>query len=387
MQRTQTQTRGRVTVSVAVPSAEEAAAVFGVPLYHREIQPVWVKIENHDDVHYAFLAAEMDPDYFSPQEVAWMFRSGFSSQGQRDMQRYLDRHAMRLDIASGATVAGFVHTHEDFGVKYVSVVLFHPDRTKAFDFVVEVPGIQADYAQVQFDKAVPPRTRRHVDRDELRRALEAYPCCALGPDGKTPGDPLNLVIIGPGDGKLFHPLVRRGWDPTEITTGNAVLSTILSSVFGVKYRTSPVSALFFDGRQQDIALQKARGSVDERNHLRLWLTPLVYEGQDVWIGQISRDIGVRLSSKTITTHKIDADVDETRAYLVQDLLLSGSLVAVGYVGGVGAAPPEEPRYNYTLDPYFTDGLRVVLLVSEDYVSPDDLVLLPWEWPDGRVDTE
>jgi LssY C-terminus len=154
----------------------------------------------------------------------------------------------------------------------------------------------------------------------------------------------------------------------------------LSSVFGVKYRTSPVSALYLEGRKQDIALQKARGSVDERNQLRLWLTPLTFEGKEVWVGQISRDIGVRLSSKTITTHKIDPDVDEGRDYLVQDLLLSGNLAGIGYVQGVGAATPADPRYNYTLDPYFTDGLRVTLFVSEDYLSPDDLELVPWEWP-------
>ena len=54
-----------------------------------------MRIENSDDVDYVFLPADMDPDYFSPQEVAWMFRSGFSSQAERDMQVYLDEQAMR----------------------------------------------------------------------------------------------------------------------------------------------------------------------------------------------------------------------------------------------------------------------------------------------------
>jgi len=377
MERTQTQGQGEVTVTVAVPSAEEAAAIFGIPLERREIQPVWVRVENRDDAEYVFLPADMDPDYFSPQEVAWMFRSGLSAHGERDMQVYLDETAMRLHVPPRGTVEGFVHTNQDDGVKYVSVVLYHPGRTKTFDFVVEVPGIEADYTQADFNKAVPPESRREVDLEGLRRAIEAYPCCVLGPDGTTAGDPLNIVIVGPGDGNLFHPLVRRGWDPTETVTGSTVMSTIWSSLFGLKYRTSPVSALYLDGRQQDIALQKARGSVDERNHLRLWLTPLTHEGKEVWIGQISRDIGVRLSSKTITTHKIDPDVDETRDYLLQDMLLSGSLAGVGYVAGVGAATPEDPRYNYTLDPYFADGRRLVLFLDADYVSPDRLEFL-WD---------
>ncbi len=377
MQRTQTQTIGGVTVTVAVPSAEEATAVFGIPLQSRRIQPVWVRVENKDDAPYVFLAADMDPDYFSPQEVAWMFHSGFSSPAEHDMQVYLDKQALPLYIPPEEAREGFVHTNQDYGVKHVSAVLFHPGRTKIFEFVVEVPGIRADYKQVDFDKAVPEKSRREVDLDGLRQAIENYPCCVLGADGSTPGDPLNIVVVGPGNGHTFHPLVRRGWDPAETVTGSTVMSTILSSLFGLEYRTSPVSALYLDGRQQDIALQKARGSVDERNHLRLWLTPLVFEGKDVWIGQISRDIGVRLSSKTITTHKIDPDVDETRDYLLQDMLLSASLTGMGYVKGVGAATPENPRYNYTLDPYFTDGQRLVLFLSAERTSPEDLELV-WD---------
>jgi hypothetical protein len=163
MERTQTQTRGDVTVTVAVPSAEEAAAVFGVPLTRRSIQPVWVRIENSDDAEYLFLPADMDPDYFSPQEVAWMFRSGFSSQAERDMQVYLDEQAIHLSIPPGKVREGFVLTNQDYGVKHVSVVLYHPGHTKIFEFVVEVPGIQADYKQVDFDKAVPRQSRYEVD--------------------------------------------------------------------------------------------------------------------------------------------------------------------------------------------------------------------------------
>lgn len=97
----------------------------------------------------------------------------------------------------------------------------------------------------------------------------------------------------------------------------------------------------------------------------------------VWAGQISRDIGVRLSSKTLTTHKIDPDVDEARSYLIQDLIYSDSLVNVGFVGGVVKATPKAPRYNFTNDPYFTDGKRVVLILSKDPVSPDHIEFFDW----------
>ena len=35
-----------------------------------------------------------------------------------------------------------------------------------------------------------------VDTLTLGTLLNALPCCVLGPDGATPGDPLNLVVVG-----------------------------------------------------------------------------------------------------------------------------------------------------------------------------------------------
>jgi hypothetical protein len=64
------------------------------------------------------------------------------------------------------------------------------------------------------------------------------------------------------------------------------------------------------------------------------------------------------------------------------VLLSGSVTGIGDVSGVGAATPKEPRYNYTLDPYFTDGLRAVLFLGKDTASPDDVEFVPWKRPDA-----
>jgi hypothetical protein len=81
---------------------------------------------------------------------------------------------------------------------------------------------------------------------------------------------------------------------------------------GERYPYAPVSDLYMFGRAQDLALQKARDNVHQRNHLRLWLSPLRLDGKQVWVGQISRDIGSRVTihTPTFTTHKIDPDVDE-----------------------------------------------------------------------------
>jgi hypothetical protein len=141
-----------------------------------------------------------------------------------------------------------------------------------------------------------------------------------------------------------------------------------------------VSSLYVFGRGQDVAFQSARENIHERNHLRLWMSPMRYRGKRVFLGQISRDIGVRFTRKTITTHKIDPDVDETREFLLENLAYSQALAKFAYVGGVGAAPIDAPRHNLTGDPYFTDGYRVVLWVSSEPVDIADIEVVQWSEP-------
>ncbi|MCH5375806.1 MAG: LssY C-terminal domain-containing protein, partial [Planctomycetes bacterium] len=197
--------------------------------------------------------------------------------------------------------------------------------------------------------------------------------------GDNTGDPLNLVIIGrPLD--VYTAFIRAGWDETETVTRASAWKTVKSFVSGGEYRYSPVSSLYVFGRAQDVAFQKARETIHERNHLRLWMSPVTYRGFPVWIGQISRDIGVRFTTKTITTHKIDPNVDDTREYLLENLAYAQSLRSFGYVEGVGEVPPDQPRGNLTGDPWFTDGYRLVLWVTDRPTALSELTFLPWRMP-------
>ena len=96
-----------------------------------------------------------------------------------------------------------------------------------------------------------------------------------------------------------------------------------------------------------------------------------FEGLPVWVGQVSRDIGVRFTWKTwnLTTHRIDPDVDEARDYVVEDLLEAQHVEAAGYVDGVGECTSESPRRNLTGDVYYTDGKRAAILLSPDRKPP------------------
>jgi hypothetical protein len=376
--RAETQAEGRVRVSAVVLSPLESEQTFSMPLARKRVQPVWLEIDNQEGQQLYLMVLGVDPDYFAPSEVAWQFRSHGSEGLAAKADRLLDMH-IPVVIPPKSTVSGYVYTNLDPGAKAFAVELFGKSYFRSFEFAQIVPGFEADFMRVDFQRIYSEGEVREITLDGLRAYLEELPCCVTGGDRKSPGDPLNLAIVG-DPRQAISALVARGWDLTETTRGDTAWRTIKSSLFGSKYRTSPISPLYLFDRPQDIALQKARGNVDERNHLRLWLAPVTVEGKNVWVGQISRDIGVKLSRKTFVTHKIDPIVDEARFYITLDLMGSQSLRSVGYVEGVGYSGREAPRYNYTEDPYYTDGLRVVLVLGDARYALDELEYLPWEKP-------
>lgn len=119
--------------------------------------------------------------------------------------------------------------------------------------------------------------------------------------------------------------------------------------------------------------------------MRFWLSPIRFRGKKVFVGQISRDIGVKLTLKspTITTHVIDPDVDEARRYFVEDLAYSQALARIGYVKGVGVTSKETPRMNLVGDPFYTDGFRAVLFFESRPYSLSNIEQLEWEIPSGH----
>ncbi len=371
---------GKIQVKVAVLTDREVARVFGLDLRSRWIQAVWLEVRNDDRVPYWLLFPSLDPDYFSPDEVAYSFHGRLSRRGYRSLAEYLRSHAYRNPVYPGQIRSGFVFVNLDEGLKEIDVQLLSGHEKKVFTFFIEVPGLHTrSFKDVQ--RSLSPEGIQEIEEDELRYALTYLPCCTTDADGEGEGDPLNLIFIGnPED--LVPAFIRRGWRPAEDTYWDSIVKTVGSFLFGHRYRYSPVSPLYVFGRKQDIALQKARDTINRRNHLRLWLTPLRYRNKAIWIGQISRDIGVRftLKSKTGVTHKIDPDVDETRNAIVQDMLFSQGLVKLGFVKGVGASTPQAPSYNLTGDPYFTDGLRAVLLMDRKPVLMKDIRFFDWDVP-------
>lgn len=404
----------KAQVTVAVLDAVESAKLFGVPLARRGIQPVHLRVVNRSDALLRLQLVRVDPNYYTPLEaaaanhfsigkrlsafglIAWIFlpllalipfKLITAFRANRRMDDFFRSQAFHLrPIPPRGTSEGFVFTSYDAGTKVVHIVLHstgdlldsatgHAQRGKVtesgteFTFSLPVPGISADYLRRNFASLLGDVPRTECDVPTLVKQLCKMPATTTNAKGTRSGDPVNLVVVGEFE-MLLGTFAAR-WDESETITIATCWKTVRAFLLGSQYRYSPVSPLYLFGRSQDVALQRSRRSINERLHLRLWLTPLLFQGNSVWVGQVSRDIGVRFTTKTwnLTTHRVDPDVDEARDYVIEDLFQAGHVQAAGYVDGVGPCDSAAPRRNLTGDPYFTDGKRAVILLSSTRTTP------------------
>ena len=406
LDRAQTQTDGGATVTVAVLSSRESKKVFGVSLAQKGMQAIWLKIKNAEDVPYIFIERSMDPHYYTAEEAAHVnhFRTAFrvieygiasffffpalalapvhlasALYANRKMNIVFRTKGLPSHVVMpGREVAGFVFTNLDEGMREVHVELRSIRGNKEFTFFVTVPGLRSDHQHVDFETMYSPERIVVFDEAGLVRALEQLPCCATNKKGTVEGDPLNLVLVGDYE-QVLTIFAAAKWEESERIWAGSVWKSLRAYMFGRQYKDSPVSYLYVKGLHQDISLQKTRERISERLHLRLWYTHVRFMEKPVWIGQVSRDVGVRLTLKnwTLVTHKIDPNVDDARDYVLADLTEIERVGRYGYVRGVGEVDRSSPRKNVTGDRYYTDGLRLVVQLSE---SRAPLGSFQWDFP-------
>lgn len=365
-------TQNGVRVLATVLGEEETRSVFGLSLYKKGIQPVWLEIENNTGHRMWFAPVSVDRDYFSPLEAAYLYHAGHTKAATQNIDRFFYRHAMRKPINPGAVGSGFVFTNLEMGTKAFNVEVVGEDQqVRTFTFLIPVAGFQVDYKEVDFETLYADHEKVVVDSARAFKGLiEALPCCTTGEDGTRNADPINVVIVGKG-ADILYALLRSGWDETA-----AAASYDLLAQLPWEFRYQPVLSLFLFNRAQDAAFRKSRSTLNERNQLRLWLSPYSFNGKPVWVGQISRII----RRTAVEQFRIAPDVDEARDYLLQDLWYAQSLLQYGYIRLSEVATLSDPRHSLNDEVYFTDGMCLVVWVPNKPVSLEDVRFEPWERP-------
>lgn len=178
----------------------------------------------------------------------------------------------------------------------------------------------------------------------------------------NPGDNTNFVVIGE-EKNVLAAFEAAGWVQVDRAKEDAIVHGLLAVLTRSAYVELPMSELMLFGRVQDYGLAHAEpiAVVAQRHHLRLWKAPFTAEGQELWVGAATHDIGFdRDQRNNGVTHQIDPDVDLEREYVAQSLDETGLVASLSYL--VPAQPSKEAR-TATGATFKSDGRLLIIQLS------------------------
>jgi hypothetical protein len=181
------------------------------------------------------------------------------------------------------------------------------------------------------------------------------------------GDNTNFVIAGP-EKSVIAAFEAAGWVKVDKTKKEAVLQGLLESLSKQSYLELPMSELTLFGRSQDYGLAHAEPVTvaEKRHHLRLWRAPFPVDGQDLWVGAATHDIGFdRDNRNNGITHKIDPNIDDERDFVSRSLDETGRVAKLSFL--TPSQPSQEAR-TATGATFRSDG-RVLVIQLWPETSP------------------
>jgi len=185
----------------------------------------------------------------------------------------------------------------------------------------------------------------------------------IGDKDGNPGDMVNFLIIG-SEAAMQRVFTTAGWVKVDADVTDTVLHGIIESISKESYLTMPMSPLYLFGRHQDYGWAHAEpiSVIASRNHLRVWKAPFEVNGQTLWVGAATHDIGFERDQRNNgVTHKIDPDIDLEKNYVEK------TLSSTGLVAEVSHFLPENPlkeAKTATGGTFHSNGQVLILKLSD-----------------------
>ncbi|HEV8075231.1 MAG TPA: LssY C-terminal domain-containing protein [Candidatus Acidoferrum sp.] len=185
----------------------------------------------------------------------------------------------------------------------------------------------------------------------------------IGDKEGNAGDMVNFLIIGDED-QMKKVFTTAGWVKVDSDVTETVLAGFIASMSKESYLTMPMSQLYLFGRPQDYGWAHAEPItvVASRNHLRIWKAPFTVNGQMLWVGAATHDIGFEKDQRNNgLTHKIDPDIDLEKDYVRK------TLSSTGLVAEVTHFLPKQPMLEArtaTGGSFHSNGQVLVMKLSE-----------------------
>jgi hypothetical protein len=232
--------------------------------------------------------------------------------------------------------------------------------TSTGQYDVSVNVVPSTKSTVIIDAAAPAPTAKATSFDA--KIFEKIPRRVVDQQGNK-GDAVNFLIVGSKE-QLEATFAQAGWVIADRSVKDAVLNATMKSTSKQVYLEMPMSQLYMFDRTQDYGYARTEPIqvVASRHHLRIWKSPYEVDGQPLWVGACTHDIGFERDQRNNgVTHKIDPEIDKERDYL------AGTLNASGLVGDSSYVTPPEPiteAHTATGGTFTSDGRILVVRLAK-----------------------
>ena len=196
---------------------------------------------------------------------------------------------------------------------------------------------------------------------DLRKQLDGLPR-RVNDQFSNLGDMVNFVIVG-SQQNAQSALTAADWHAADTNNTRAALNAVMQTYDSKDYLAMPMSTLFLFGRKQDFGYEMAEpiALMASRHHFRIWKAPFTWNGQEVWVGAGTHDIGFAKDRRNNNvTHKIDPAVDGERDNIGASLQKSNKAKTFSYY--LPPNPVQEAK-NATGDGYHSDGRLLVIFLQ------------------------
>jgi hypothetical protein len=199
------------------------------------------------------------------------------------------------------------------------------------------------------------------EREDLAPLVSSMPYRTIDPASNRPADLVNLLFAGSRD-QLDKAFVAAGWEEAHPASFRSRVRGMRAVADGRGYRAAPMSSLLLNQSEPNMSWQKGLNDFSKRHHIRVWSQPGAWQGQELWTGAATRDIGYAFLRQGLRlTHRIDANIDDERAKIADDLAFTSCVDLVDFIDRPGIPRSTE---NARGDLMITDTRLAVIRLND-----------------------
>ena len=166
------------------------------------------------------------------------------------------------------------------------------------------------------------------ERKALAEVISSLPYRTQTKSGEKDSDLTNLVFVG-DRAAIARAFGAAGWVEADEVTAATRYRALRSFAESQGYQQAPMSVLLLGGERAVFNLSKNLNTFQRRHHLRIWETTAEWDNSRVFTAAATHDLRIRFSpGQKRFIHVIDENIDNERAKVVNDLVLTGCVEAI-----------------------------------------------------------